>query len=272
MAYTITYNLTGGSGTFPAQTKQQNVAIKLHSTKPTLNGYEFLGWYGLVATQLGIINVPMPTLFKAGDTYTANHSITLTSLWGPAGVGTTSEVPSSISGKDGFGGWFTPSTSLKGVKSRVARFAQNESGPCLGLCIMMGDHYLRFSSINPTTFHTNNRKNYFTTPTGDSAEWRWVANPQEFNLADVKTQLNAGKPVIITGKNNGGTNHAALIVGYRNNGTTNSDFIVIDPLFNTAFPTTFADFKVNFPNNASSYIYKDVERKIYFPNPMITFK
>ena len=45
--------------------------------------------------------------------------------------GTTSDVPSSIA-SDGFGGWYVPvSGNKKGVTSKVPRFVQMTSGPCV---------------------------------------------------------------------------------------------------------------------------------------------
>ena len=71
--YTITYNANGGSGAPAAQTKSENVAITLSSTKPTRSGYTFLGWStSSTATT--------PTYYP-GSSYTANSSVTLYAVW-----------------------------------------------------------------------------------------------------------------------------------------------------------------------------------------------
>ena len=71
--YTITYNANGGSGAPAAQTKTENVAITLSSTKPTRSGYTFLGW----STSS---SATTPTYYP-GSSYTANSSVTLYAVW-----------------------------------------------------------------------------------------------------------------------------------------------------------------------------------------------
>lgn len=54
------------------------------------------------------------------------------------------------------------------------------------------------------------------------------------------------------------------ITAYAGNGNSIDQYAVIDPLYSAAFPTTFAEFKTRFPNNASNWLTYD--------NPMCTFK
>ena len=71
--YTVSYNANGGSGAPASQTKSENVAITLSSTKPTRSGYTFLGWStSSTATA--------PTYYP-GSSYTANASVTLYAVW-----------------------------------------------------------------------------------------------------------------------------------------------------------------------------------------------
>ena len=71
--YTVSYNANGGSGAPASQTKSENVAITLSSTKPTRSGYTFLGWStSSTATS--------PTYYP-GSSYTANASVTLYAVW-----------------------------------------------------------------------------------------------------------------------------------------------------------------------------------------------
>lgn len=71
--YTISYNANGGSGAPSAQTKTHGVAVKLSTTKPTRSGYTFQGW---ATSSSGV-----PATYLAGDTYTANASVTLYAVW-----------------------------------------------------------------------------------------------------------------------------------------------------------------------------------------------
>ena len=71
--YTVSYNANGGSGAPASQTKSENVAITLSSTKPTRSGYTFLGWStSSTATS--------PTYYP-GSSYTTNASVTLYAVW-----------------------------------------------------------------------------------------------------------------------------------------------------------------------------------------------
>ena len=71
--YTVSYNANGGSGAPASQTKSENVAITLSSTKPIRSGYTFLGWStSSTATS--------PTYYP-GSSYTANASVTLYAVW-----------------------------------------------------------------------------------------------------------------------------------------------------------------------------------------------
>ena len=71
--YTVSYNANGGSGAPASQTKSENVAITLSSTKPARSGYTFLGWStSSTATS--------PTYYP-GSSYTTNASATLYAVW-----------------------------------------------------------------------------------------------------------------------------------------------------------------------------------------------
>ncbi len=70
--YTITYNANGGSGAPASQTKKHAESIELSSSKPTKNGYIFLGW----STSLnGGVE------FAAKSICSVNENITLYALW-----------------------------------------------------------------------------------------------------------------------------------------------------------------------------------------------
>ena len=71
--YTVKYNANGGSGAPGQQTKTYGVTLTLSSTKPTRTNYTFKGW----GTSSGSTTVA----YAAGDSYTANASVTLYAIW-----------------------------------------------------------------------------------------------------------------------------------------------------------------------------------------------
>lgn len=72
-SYTITYNANGGSGAPSSQTKYYGKDLTLSSTKPTRDGYTFLGW----ATS----STATSATYQPGGTYTANAKATLYAVW-----------------------------------------------------------------------------------------------------------------------------------------------------------------------------------------------
>lgn len=71
--YTVTYNANGGSGAPGSQTKTHDVSLKLSSTKPTRENYNFLGWSGS--------STASTPSYAAGSMYTTNKAITLYAVW-----------------------------------------------------------------------------------------------------------------------------------------------------------------------------------------------
>ena len=71
--YSVTYNANGGSGAPGTQTKTENVALTLSSTKPTRSGYTFKGW----ATS----STATVASYQPGSSYTANAKVTLYAVW-----------------------------------------------------------------------------------------------------------------------------------------------------------------------------------------------
>lgn len=70
--YTVTYNANGGTGAPQAQTKVQNVTLKLSSTVPTRSGYRFQGWAPAAGASVA---------YQPGDDYTGNASLSLWAVW-----------------------------------------------------------------------------------------------------------------------------------------------------------------------------------------------
>ena len=71
--YTITYNANGGSGAPASQTKTHGKSLTLSSTKPTRDGYTFLGW----STNKSATSAT----YSAGGTYNTNEATTLYAVW-----------------------------------------------------------------------------------------------------------------------------------------------------------------------------------------------
>lgn len=71
--YTVAYNANGGSGAPTSQTKTEDVALSLSSTKPTRSGYTFLGW--------GLSPTSTSSSYQPGGSYTSNSSVTLYAVW-----------------------------------------------------------------------------------------------------------------------------------------------------------------------------------------------
>lgn len=73
LTFPVKYFANGGSGAPSAQTKTENIALTLSSTKPTRSGYTFLGWSASsTATS--------PTYY-AGGTFTGNYALNLYAVW-----------------------------------------------------------------------------------------------------------------------------------------------------------------------------------------------
>jgi hypothetical protein len=174
----------------------------------------------------------------------------------PATSGTISDVPLSLV-RDGFDGWYNPVCSNKGVRKRVPRFVQIDSGSCLAYSIMMGSHCLNHSTVDPTTFFNDRYKNGYINSNG-GAIWDSFTDIQNNNHVTMVNQLNLGRPVVVLGRTNksGVTNydHFVLVVAYSGNGNCDGHFIVIDPLSSRSSPKTFAEFKANFPNDTVQFL------------------
>lgn len=143
---------------------------------------------------------------------------------------------------DGFNGWYIPSSANKGVTGNVARFVQMNWGPCVAYSIMMGIYYLYYKASNPDpeTWFTKNVDTYLDAG-GATYDALKCVTMTTYSISKIKTQLNSGKPVVVEGWN-GDTRHMALIVAYESCGGITSQYVVIDPLHNAAFPTTLANF------------------------------
>lgn len=73
ITYSVKYDANGGTGAPAAQTKSYGDTLKLSTTKPTRNLYNFLGW-GTSAASTTVAYAP-------GANYTKNEAVTLYAIW-----------------------------------------------------------------------------------------------------------------------------------------------------------------------------------------------
>lgn len=71
--YYVYYNLNGGSGNFPTQSKVYGGSVSFHGHYPSRTGYTFLGW--------GTSSTATQATYPAGYEYSGNASITLYAVW-----------------------------------------------------------------------------------------------------------------------------------------------------------------------------------------------
>jgi len=71
--FTVSYDFNGGTGLIENQTKVEDITLKLTDTKPTKDGYEFLGW--------GTSSSDKEVDYESGTDYTENESIKLYAIW-----------------------------------------------------------------------------------------------------------------------------------------------------------------------------------------------
>ena len=71
--YTITYNANGGSGAPSSQTKTHGTNLTLSSTKPTRDGYTFLGW--------STSSSATSATYQPGSSFSLNENATLYAVW-----------------------------------------------------------------------------------------------------------------------------------------------------------------------------------------------
>jgi len=71
--YTIAYDANGGTGAPANQTKTQGEALTLSSTKPTREGYTFLGW--------ATTNNATAAQYQPGGSFTTDANTTLYAVW-----------------------------------------------------------------------------------------------------------------------------------------------------------------------------------------------
>lgn len=72
--YLITYDLQGGEGTVPDQTKVEGTTLKISEVKPTKEGYVFMGWTDRKDSR--------DVKYLVGDEYTAEENAKLYAVWG----------------------------------------------------------------------------------------------------------------------------------------------------------------------------------------------
>ena len=71
--FSISYNANGGTGTLSLQNKDYGKALTLSTTKPTREGYTFLGW--------STSSTATSATYSAGSSFTTNTNTTLYAVW-----------------------------------------------------------------------------------------------------------------------------------------------------------------------------------------------
>jgi len=72
-SYIVKYDLNGGTGNIPNDTKIEDLTLKLSTTIPIRTGYEFMGW--------GLTSSDKVKTYNSGDNYTNNENVTLYAIW-----------------------------------------------------------------------------------------------------------------------------------------------------------------------------------------------
>ena len=88
LTYTVSYNANGGTGAPASQTKTYGQTLTLSSTKPTLEGYSFVGW----ATSANAATAS----YQPGGKYTTNANVTLYAVWSISDYFTFNVTPPTI--------------------------------------------------------------------------------------------------------------------------------------------------------------------------------
>ncbi len=70
ITYTVAYNLNGGEGNFPTQTKTHGTDLALYENIPTKEGYTFLHW----SDEKG-------NTYLSGEVFTLNENVILNAVW-----------------------------------------------------------------------------------------------------------------------------------------------------------------------------------------------
>lgn len=92
--FTIAYDANGGKGAPPPQPKERGKTLTLSSTKPTRQGYTFLGW----ATSASASNAQ----YNAGSSFTTDANTTLYAVWRKDVISTGAQlVVGNVTGRSG---------------------------------------------------------------------------------------------------------------------------------------------------------------------------
>lgn len=214
-------------------------------------------------------------IFRAANSLTADERENYKFFSGSnvfAVDGSTSDVPNPL--VEGFGGWYLRGSSSKGVVGKVPRFVQMNWGPCIAYAVMSGDYNLHYFNgnidndqeiQNAKDFFADRYKNNYLDASGN-AQYQNFTTKETYTMSKMRAELDNGKPVVVLGNKTCGddkTRHAALVVAYTGNGTSLSNFTVIDPWYSVVFPTTYYEFHNRYPHPTTLG---------GFFNPMLIFK
>ena len=115
-------------------------------------------------------------------------------------------------------------------------------------------YHLHHDEMAPQTYYNNNINRFYDINVGATSTCKRHVTATNHNTKLMIDELTAGRPVVVSGRKiNNGTDHFVLVVAYQGNGTRNSDFIVIDPISEIRFPTTYDEFKDRYPDNSGQF-------------------
>lgn len=136
-----------------------------------------------------------------------------------------------------FNMWYFPTSDYNGVDYATPLYYQyyyingqrKNSLKCTLFASISGLYRTQGIYSNPTDY-MNSMTNSYWTPNGLSP---WLAamsrtTSQTTIRQKAKTNLDAGKPFIVGAQNSNGTNHMVLVAGYKNSGSSLSDYLVLD--------------------------------------------
>lgn len=167
-----------------------------------------------------------------------------------------------------FNMWYFPTSEYKGVNYATPLYYQyyyvngqrKNSEKCTLFASISGLYRTKGIDSNPTDY-MNSMTNSYWLPTGLS---QWLASMSRTTgqitiRQKAKTNLDAGKPFIVGAQDKYGTNHMVLVAGYKNSGSSLSDYLVLDSCEkNFSSLDVFFDNYPNYPGwdiGGTGYVY-----------------
>ena len=185
--WTITYNANGGMNAPPSQTANVGQSITITSSKPTRNGYTFLGW----STWSGATEPE--TAYTPGYSYMSDYNLTLYAVWRK---NQTTQYSLSFSLQGG-NGTFNPLYGEYGNRVQIPYTKPTKTGyTFLGWATYVGGS----ASYQPGEYYTlyGNMTFYAVWKQNVVKTWSIIYNANGGTNAPEKQTANVGQSIIIT--------------------------------------------------------------------------